>query len=162
MALFDLRAVVWQSQPMGDAATWGLVIAGLALTAVLDLGLLGDGIYQVTTGRPSALGIERRFRKRLPATELDCVRQGAGKILQAAGLVFIMAPAAVTSVQSAAALTGLISSAPHAPPPPILAALVFAGLFGPPAAGLVLIFAAYGVTTRVKYVAVEPRALPTS
>ena len=146
---------------MSDVVLGAAFLGAFGLLTFVLIAVLADGVYQAFSGRPGFWPIERIFRKRMPATELDCVRQGVSKILQAAALGCIEAPTAVTGVQSLASLMGAIPSGPHAPPPVIVDVLVFVGLFGPISLGAALAIAAYAISTRVKYVAVEPRLLTT-
>jgi hypothetical protein len=57
--------------------------------------LLTDGIYQVATGRRSLIPVERVFRKRVPASSADAMLQGAGKIVQVVGGLWMAVPAAM-------------------------------------------------------------------
>ena len=125
---------------------------GVLVLLVVALGmLLIDGVYQVLTGRPAINPLERRFLKKVPATDLDCVRQGACKLLQAMGLTFLIGPSSIMAVQNTAFLTGILTRTPGRPPA-VLDALIFVGIFGSLAVGLFLIIAAYTVSTRIKYV----------
>ncbi|HEV2140402.1 MAG TPA: hypothetical protein VGT01_04355 [Candidatus Dormibacteraeota bacterium] len=145
---------------MSDAELWAGLIALLAVVACLLVGLLLDGAYQVLTGRPSRIPLERHFLHRNPATELDCVRQGATKILQATALILIQVPNSLMLIRSTAYLTGL-TPPPLGRLPAALDTLMFVGIFGSLGLALVLIGFAYGVGLKIKYqtVAMEASAL---
>ena len=135
---------------------WLLTLGTLTLLVAVLAAVTVDGIYQVSSGRPSLWPLGRILRKRIPATEIDCVREGASKILQVLAVACITAPGAVLGIQSAAILSGVIpEQGPHAPPPQILDVLMAVGLFGPLLIGLFLAIAAYTTNMRVKYVPIE-------
>lgn len=51
-----------------------------------------DAAQQVLRGKPTVLPFERLLYKRAPATNADCVLQGASRLLIAAGVVIAVAP----------------------------------------------------------------------
>lgn len=155
------KHAVCKSQAVADIALWVVLIAVLTVMIAVWAAVFADGVYQVTTGRQALLPFDRVIRKRMPATELDCVRQGAGKVLQAFGMALIQTPITVVVLRSAAALTGVIPSGPTAPPPLGVGVFLIAALFGPLLLGFAVGMASYVVTTRINYVATDGRVLPT-
>jgi len=83
------------------------VAAVFLLFVVVNCILLGSGVYQVLTGRPSLLvRIVASVRTRLPATPADCVLLGAAQVLQAVGLFVGMSPILLPLVANTSDLWG--------------------------------------------------------
>ena len=142
---------------MSDGELWAGDIGLLTLVTVVVLSLLLDGAYQVMTGRPGKIPLERLLFHRVPATELDCVRQGATKILQSMAALLIQVPSGFMLIRSTAALTGLT-----APPvrrlPALLETLEFSAIFGSIGLALLVIGIAYRVGLKINYRRVETEA----
>jgi len=132
------------------AAEIGLYV----LVAALLVALLVDGAYQALAGQPSKIPLERHFLHRLPATELDCVRQGTSKILQATAVLLIEAPSGFMAFRATADLTGMIA-APFGRLPAVLDAVMFGAIFGSIFVALILVGFGYAVGMRVNYRRVE-------
>jgi hypothetical protein len=142
---------------MGDAELWAAVIGLETLVAVLLVALLLDGSYQVMTGRPSRIPLERLLFHRVPATELDCIRQGAFKLLQSTALLLTQVPSGFILIRTTADLTGLMPP-PFGRLPAPLEALMFGAIFGSLGLSLVVIGLAYRVSLKVKFRSVETEA----
>jgi hypothetical protein len=145
---------------MPDAAFLPTEIGLFVLVAVLLVVTLVDGAYQALTGQPSRIRLERHFFHRFPGTEVDCVRQGASKILYATALLLIEGPGAFIGIRNAANLAGL-NAPPFERPAGVLGALTFGVIFGSPLLALVLIGFAYRIGMRVNYRSVE-REIPAN
>jgi hypothetical protein len=124
------------------------------LVAALIVTVLVDGAYQALAGQPSRIPVERLLLHRLPATEVDCVRQGASKILQATAMLLIVAPSGFMLFRSTADLTGMIAP-PFGRLPAVLEDLMFGAFFGGIFLALILVGFAYAVGMRVNYRRVE-------
>jgi hypothetical protein len=145
---------------MPDAELWAAEIGLFVVVAVLLVVLLIDGAYQALAGQPSRIGLERLWLHRVPATELDCVRQGASKILQATAMLLIEAPSVFIVIRTTADLTGMIAP-PFGRLPVVLEALMFGAIFGSLFLALILVGFAYAVGVRVSYRRVE-REIPAN
>ena len=65
------------------------VEAAVVFIVALDAVLISDAVYQIVSGRPSFLPVERRLFKRVPGTPADCQLQGAGKLTVYVALLLI-------------------------------------------------------------------------
>ena len=134
---------------MSDVSLWAPMVVVLALASFANASLLLDGASQVAAGRPGFLPFERLLFKRVPASELDCVRQGALKILQSFSTIFILGPSAAWMLAVTGDLTGPASSI-HVP------ASVGDAFFGLGVAslliGLALSLGSYAISTKVRYI----------
>ena len=139
---------------MSDTFLWGLVVTLPGLLAVAIATLLLDGFYQVVTGRMGFLPFERMLRKRRPANEVDSVRQGASKILQAIGLTFMAGPSSLVLIVTTAELTGA-TLPPLSHLPGVIELATALGYFGSLVLGLAGVIGAYIISTRVNYVPVD-------
>jgi hypothetical protein len=144
---------------MSDKVLWGLALTLPGLLAVATATLLLDGFYQVVTGRMGFLPFERMLRKRRPANELNSVRQGASKILQAIGLIFIAGPSSLMLIVTTAELNGITVPALSRVPAVIDVALI-SSYFASLLLGLVCVIGAYTIGTRVSYVPTDSK-VPT-
>jgi hypothetical protein len=142
---------------VGDAELWAADIGLLMLVAVVLVALLLDGSYQVLTGRPSRIPLERLLFHRVPATELDCVRQGATKLHQSAAALLTKVPVGFMLIRSTADLTGL-TNPPFGRLPEPLEALMFGAIFGSLGLSLVVIGLSYSIGLKVKFRSVETEA----
>jgi len=145
---------------MSNTALWIGTFGALLLYILAAASLVVDGAYLVVTGRPPLLPFERIFRRRNPATELDCVRLGAQKLLQALSLILISIPSGFVLFRATADLTGVLTAGTGRPPP-VLDITVGAAILGGPIAGLALAIVAYQVGLRIKHVPLESQA-PTT
>jgi len=140
---------------MGEVVLFAAWLCVVGLFALVGSITLADGIYSVTTGRPGFLPFERIIRKRVPATEIDCVRHGASRILLTLGLLLGCGSSAPISLNT------LFQSASAAPPHPDPAARL-AELFlitGCLVAGLGCLGASLIVLSRVRYAAMPAEDL---
>ena len=125
------------------------MVVVLTLAGFANASLLLDGASQVATGRPGFLPFERLLFKRVPASELDCVRQGASKILQAFSTIFILGPTAAWMLAITADLTGPASSI-HLPSS--LGDAIFGFAVASLLIGLALSLGSYAISTKVKHI----------
>ena len=132
---------------MGEPALVVVWFSAVALFAIVGAITVADGVYSVATGRPGFLPFERMVRGRVPATEVDCVRHGASRILLALGLLLGCGSTLPISVNT------LFQSASAAPadgdPFARLAELVL--ITGCLVAGLTCLAASAVVLSRVRY-----------
>jgi hypothetical protein len=132
---------------MGEAVLFAVWLAALGLFAAVGAITLADGVYSVATGRPGFLPFERMIRNRVPATETDCVRHGASRILFTLGLLLGLGPSVPISLST---LFQPASAAPAHPDPfAQLAELVL--ITGCLVAGLGCLAASVVVLSRVRY-----------
>ena len=134
---------------MSDVSLWTPLVVVVTLAGLANASLLLDGASQMATGRPGFLPFERLLFKRVPASEVDCVRQGGSRILQALSAIFILVPMAAWMLAITADLTGRAPST-HLP------SSVGDALFGLAVAslliGLALSFGSYAISTKIKYI----------
>jgi hypothetical protein len=136
---------------VSDSVIWAalLVLCGLLGLALAALAL--DGAQQVSTGRPGFLPFERMLRKRVPATDADCVRRGAAQLVQALGVTFIVGPQVVLGLIATGNLTGAVAP-PASAYPRFVPDALFAGYVAALVVGVVFVIAAYNLGIKVKYV----------
>ncbi|HEV2477490.1 MAG TPA: hypothetical protein VGX22_13185 [Candidatus Dormibacteraeota bacterium] len=146
---------------MSTSLLWaiGFVVDGL-LGLVLAV-LVLDGAQQVTTGRPGFLPFERLLYKRVPASEMDCIRRGAAELLQALAVTFISGPQIVLAMIATGNLTGAMSP-PASAYPKLVPVLLFMGYGAIVAFGLFCAITAYNISTKIKYVPTGTGARSTS
>jgi hypothetical protein len=126
-------------------ASWGFVIAAMAL----------NGVTQIVKGGPGYVNVDRWLRKRTPATPHDFVLQGAAQVVQALGNALIAAPVCTMSLLATVDLT----TGWHIPPPPEVPMGAGIAIFGAYLCSLCLsatcAFGAYRIRSKIKYVPVS-------
>jgi hypothetical protein len=141
----------WQTHRVADSVLWAATLVLYALVGLAVAALALDGAQQVTTGRPGFLPFERLLRKRVPATDADCVRRGVYELLQGLGVTFIAGPQVVLGLIVTGNLTGAVAP-PASAYPRFVPDALFAGYVATLIVGLVLVIAAYNLSTKVRYV----------
>lgn len=68
------------------------LLASSAVFGIVWVLLVADAAYQIVFARPSFLPLERLIRRRVPASAMDCVVQGASKAMIAVGVVLAYGP----------------------------------------------------------------------
>lgn len=132
---------------MAEAVLLAAWLCAVGLFALVTAITLADGVYSVATGRPGFLPFERILRNRVPATEIDCVRHGASRILLTLGLLLGCGSSVPISLRT---FFQSASTAPlHPDPFARLAELVL--ITGCLVAGLGCLAASAIVLSRVRY-----------
>ena len=130
---------------MADVALFAIWVGTLALFLLVGAITLADGVYSVVTGRPGFLPFERIFRHRVPATETDCVRYGAGRILMVLGLLLGIGPSVLAGLNSFFQTAVSIQQGPFGR---LALLILMAGCF---VAGIACLLASVVVVARVRY-----------